>query len=150
MAKHYVICENMCLQEAYSKDEIDKLNERLYFKISFSDCNGKDGGAAFVGKADFPEYMKTINEYYIESIMIQDKNSNSYGKQTSIGATLKTVNGNDVKIADVNVKYRELNGGHGAICNYNFDLNVPDDDTVSFDVHIFLRKIHEEPKLLDK
>ena len=147
MAKHYVICENMCLQEAYSKDEIDKLNERLYFKISLIDCVGYGGGTSFVNKGSSTDYLKIINQYYIESIMIEDKNS-KYEKQTPIGAVLKDVNGDSHKIIAVDVKYVSLgNGEYGAIFNYTFDSYI--NEPISFDAHIFLRKIHEEPKLIN-
>lgn len=34
MAKHYVVCENMCLEEAYSKKEVDELvNKKVKVEI---------------------------------------------------------------------------------------------------------------------
>ena len=71
MSKHYAICENMCIEETYSKKEIDeKLSNVVILEI---DVKGEYGNGREIME---PFEAGNINDYYVVSVMIDTKKSN--------------------------------------------------------------------------
>lgn len=130
MAKHYAICENMCLEEAYSKKEIDeKMSDIVIIEIEAKDEYGYGG-----------EYLENfeagnIADYFVKSIMVEDPNRHIRytGKQPAV-----STNKGDIKTLDVLVvKLRD--SSNEISVEYHFDTQVSQSDPVTFKVMIVLQ-----------
>lgn len=140
MAKHYVICENMCLEEAYSKDEIDKKVSNIYTKNQI-DKKLKDtlivqhsfsnvinwGGSVNLSQ---PEPMA---EYYVASVMcgISGESGMVWSNKLNIG--------DDIYLDQLNVILRST---PSQLVHIDFVTSekVPDDQPLSFTVRVVLKR----------
>lgn len=154
MAKHYAICENMCMEEVYSKEQIDEQNQRLYFKTRFTGKYINGGGVAVINRVKNSQYLSVLKDYYVESMWAEDVINDRYLLQTTNNyATLKSQEGYNVEILP-EVKFIKVSDGYGMmvtfIGTYTWDPDNPgaggtDEDTVDFYIHVMLRKKTEEP-----
>lgn len=129
MSKHYAICENMCIEETYSKKEIDeKLSNVVILEIDVKDEYGN-------GKEILePFEAGNINDYYVVSVMIDNKESNYrlWSNQPFVSSKSGT---NLVGIDEFNVKLSE----YGIKINYHFDTQVSEVDPVDFKIILILQ-----------
>ena len=130
MTKHYAICENMCLEEVYSKKEMDeKMSDIVIVEIEVK-------GAYGYGQ----EYLENfeagnIADYYVKSVMIEDPNRHI--RYTEKQPVVSTNEGN-IKTLDVlAVKLRD--SSNNISVEYHFDTQVSQSDPVTFKVMIVLQ-----------
>lgn len=130
MAKHYAICENMCLEEVYSKKEMDeKMSDIVIVEIEERDAYGYG-----------QEYLENfeagnIADYYVKSVMIEDPNRHI--RYTEKQPVVSTNEGN-IKTLDVlAVKLRD--SSNKISIEYRFDTQVSQSDPVTFKVMIVLQ-----------
>lgn len=129
MSKHYAICENMCIEETYSKKEIDeKLSNVVILEI---DVKGEYGNGREILE---PFEAGNINDYYVVSVMIDNKKSNYrlWSNQLFVSSRSGT---NLVGIDEFNVKLSEYN----IKINYHFDTQVSKADPVDFKIILILQ-----------
>lgn len=138
MAKHYVVCENMCLQEAYSKDEIDKnlsniytknqidkkINDTLIVQHTFSKV------ANWGGSVTLPQ-TEPMDEYYVASVMC------AYSGESGMVWSNRLSIGDNVYLDQLNVILRSSPNQ----VNINFMLNESvGEEYLSFTVRVVLKR----------
>lgn len=144
MAKHYVVCENMCLQEAYSKDEIDKnlsnfytknqidkkINDTLIVQHTFSKaCN-------WGGKVILPQ-TEPMDEYYVASVMCAHPSKNGLLWSNGMVWSNRLSMGDGVYLDQLNVI---LSSSPNQVdINFLFNESI-EEEYLSFTVRVVLKR----------
>lgn len=156
MAKHYVVCENMCLQEAYSKDEVYSKDE-TYSKKEIYSKNEIDKNLSNIytknqidkkindtiivqhtfskvsnwGDSVTLPQTEPMDEYYVASVMCAYSGENGmvWSNRLSIG--------NDIYLDQLNVILRSSPNQ----VNINFMLSdYIGEEYLSFSVRVVLKR----------
>lgn len=129
MSKYYAICENLCIEETYSKKEIDeKLSNVVILEIDVKDEYG-NGNEILE-----PFEAGNINDYYVVSVMIDTKKSNYrlWSNQPFVssksGKNLVGIDKFDVKLSEYGIQIK-----------YHFDTQVFEVDPVDFKIILILQ-----------